>query len=394
MKAFKNITLQTKFVLVFAIISLAFIFFAVIAVFFAQIEIIIGAAALSLILIFAMLIILVRNVAEPVATLSQSAKSFTNGDFKDMIFYDSDDELGQLSKHLAHAADSLFKLREAKHKVEHKIRRRELGQKIPIDIFSGEFKEAAILTNGIITSFEDELEIMAAYMGKISGGELSANMGYGQKTPHIAAITTLTYSLNEIVIDMQNLIASAAAGDFKKRIDAEKHSGEWRKLAHNMNMLMESISLPIEQARNTIDAVANGKLNVKMTTDAKGEFLKLKVSINNATTSLEKCVKTITYAIENVNNNPEFLTELAEDFAPIKTAIIKLSDNEVKNKSGIALNSGAKMSFGQQRANLNNALLYDSDGLSKKFSGAPRVDDMEINSKDTPGYMKSDFGKY
>ena len=354
-------TLRTRIYTVFAVIILIFAGFAGVAVFAGHIGIILGAAAVALGFIIFLMDKLLRLVADPAAQLAQSAKNLIEGNLKNMTKHESDDEFGQLSDSLAHAADTLIKLQEAEK---------------------------------AIAGYEKELDDMSNHIEKLANGELSAiRTGYGQKSRHMTAALALSRTLHEIAADIQNLVSSAASGDFKKRLAAEKYSGDWQKLAYSMNGLMEALGIPIEQAKAAMDAVAAGKLDVKVEADAKGELLKLKASTNNATAALGKYVKTITDALENIDRNSKFQATLPNDFAPIKTAIAELSNNTARTvidrppaKAAIPAAHQIAASTAQPHGRIGI--------IPKKFSGAKRIEGLEASKEGIPSYMKSDFGKY
>jgi methyl-accepting chemotaxis protein len=361
MKKFRDRPLREKIHLAFAAIALVFVGFTAVAIFVEQIGIIIGAGAAALVFVALMMDVLLRSVANPAKQLAQSAKSLANGDFRNMAVYESEDELGQLSACLADGAETLIKLQEARQ---------------------------------AIAGYEKDLENMAAHLENLLYGELSTpRIGYGQKSRHVAAIFVLSRTLGEIMADMQSLAASAASGNFSKRLDAGKYGGSWQDLAHSMNGLMEALAPPIEQVRAALDAIAAGKLDVKVTADAKGELLKLKVSSNNAAASLAKYVKAITHALENIDKKSRFLLDLPHDFAPIKASITKLGDINAGAAPGRP-HPNAPASERRQATSFVNRPRRNAIDEPKKFSGAPKSDGLEAGSGATPGYMRPDFGKY
>ena len=363
MKNFRDRDLRGKIYSVFAVIVLVFVGFTAIAVFTEHIGIIIGVAIAALCFIFLMMDALLRSIANPAKQLAQSAKNLADGDFNNMTAYNSDDEFGQLSVSLAHVSNTLKKLQEAEQ---------------------------------AIADYEKELENMAAHLEKLVGGELSAlRMGYGQKSRHVAAIFVLARTLGEIVADIQSLAASAASGDFKKRLYTEKYVGSWQELAHGMNGLVEALAPPIEQARAAMDAIAIGKLDVKVSADAKGELLKLKVSSNNAAASLAKYVKVISHALDNIDKKSKLSIDLPHDFAAIKTSIAKLSNAAVEAAPSHPYPSTAT-SERQRTAPLINRPRVNAIDVPKKFSGAPILDDLNARARAgaIPSYMRPDFGKY
>jgi len=221
-------------------------------------------------------------------------------------------------------------------------------------------------------------------------------MGFGQKSRHVATAFVLARTLHENVADMQGLAAAIAAGDFSKRLTAEKYGGDWKKLADAMNKMADALAEPVEQARSAMDAIVAGNLGVKISADARGELLKLKTSTNNATTSLAKHVKTIIHAVENINKKPRLLADLPQDFAPIKTAIVEASESIAKDRDGSARPAIAPGPLSRRSAATNTSTTECQRDLQahKKFSGALKLDGTQINTQGTPDYMKSDFGKY
>jgi len=365
MKTFKNMTVRAKFNSAIAFVVLIFVGFAATAVFVEHIGIIIGAALVALGMMLIVLTDLMRNVSHPAEKLLESAKSLADGDFKNIVSYESDDEFGQLSSQLSQIANRLSKLPEA---------------------------------NQSITSLQSELDNVSMHMEKFINGELaSARMGFGKKSRHVATAFVLARTLHENVADMQGLAAAIAAGDFSKRLAAEKYGGDWQKLAHAMNKMADALAESIEQARSAMDAIAAGNLGVKISADARGELLKLKTSTNNATASLTKHVKTITHALENINKKPRLLADLPQDFAPIKMAIIEAGESMAKDRDGSARPAAiAPGPLSRRSAAANTSTTERQRDLQahKKFSGALKLEGIQINTQGTPDYMKSDFGKY
>ncbi|MCL2574373.1 MAG: hypothetical protein FWE34_07480 [Defluviitaleaceae bacterium] len=393
----KNMTLRAKFVLSFSFIILIFVAFALFTVFVSQVSILIVATIIAIILILIVLSILMRIVVIPAITISKSSKDFVSGNLKNIIAYKGNDELGQISDYLTHSADSLFRLREAKHLIESKMRRHEFGERMPTDAFDGEFKVAATLTNSIISCLEDELDNLSLYLEKFAVGEFTYSKGYGQKSRHIVAVSALSRTISEISADIQSIVSAAASGDFKKRIICKKYSGEWNKLAQNLNKLMDALIVPIEQTKVALDAIAIGKMDVKVDANAKGELLKLKVSANNASTALTKYLGIIAQSLENIERKSRHLSELPNDFVSIKVALANLNiEGTAKSRRDIAFGgkAGSATTPLQEGTNISTPRKKINPSAVNKVSGAPRIDGLQVNTGETPVYMQSDFGKY
>jgi len=251
-----------------------------------------------------------------------------------------------------------------------------------------------------ITNYEAELENISTYIEKLMNGELSSiRMGFGQKSRHMAATFVLARTLHENIADMQVMVDAAAAGDFRRRLSAEKYVGDWQKLATSINGMLDAMASPIEQAREIMEAITAGKFGAKMAADCKGEFSKLKTSINNATSALSKYTKTIAQALENIDRKSNFMTDLPGDLASIKTAINQLSDNmkpvTTTRQGAAGASPHSKTSFDKSRSRPAHTVMpRDTANAPKKFSGAARLNGLSANKGSAPSYMQSDFGKY
>ena len=97
------------------------------------------------------------------------------------------------------------------------------------------------------------------------------------------------------------LIAAAAAGDFTRRIDTHGKSGFFRKLAEDVNVLMETTEHGLSDVAGVLKAVAEGDLTARIEADYQGIFGQLKEDTNLSTQTLQEIMSGIQDATRSIN---------------------------------------------------------------------------------------------
>ena len=86
------------------------------------------------------------------------------------------------------------------------------------------------------------------------------------------------------------VVAAAAGGDFSERVDADFDDEVFRKLARNLNAMMDTIDRGMEETGNVLSAVANTDLTDRVTGEYQGAFLRLKQGTNAVADKLAEIV--------------------------------------------------------------------------------------------------------
>ena len=96
-------------------------------------------------------------------------------------------------------------------------------------------------------------------------------------------VTPQKQFLNEIskVIEL-----AGEEGKLGARLDASKAAGDWKILASSVNLLLESIALPVSELGEVIGALAEGDLTVQFDSFVEGDIKKLGDELNSAIGSI------------------------------------------------------------------------------------------------------------
>jgi methyl-accepting chemotaxis protein len=102
--------------------------------------------------------------------------------------------------------------------------------------------------------------------------------------------------------EVQRLIEDAARGNFDNRLDENEYTDFMYKVASGMNLIMDSITLPIKEAKRVLESVAQGDLTQQMQGDYQGEFEQLNNAVNTSIGKLSSMVGKIRNAGDNIKS--------------------------------------------------------------------------------------------
>jgi methyl-accepting chemotaxis protein len=90
-------------------------------------------------------------------------------------------------------------------------------------------------------------------------------------------------SITDNVLSLKN---AALEGKLDTRVDDTKFDGNYLEIVKGVNHIMEAIVNPLEEVITVSDTIAQGDLSLQVTGDYKGDFGKLKNSVNSMTANL------------------------------------------------------------------------------------------------------------
>ena len=98
----------------------------------------------------------------------------------------------------------------------------------------------------------------------------------------------------------QVLINAAEQGNLSERGDLARFSGEYANIVKGVNQLLDTIATPINEAAMVLDQIANRDLTAQVVGDYKGEFGRIKDSVNLAANNLDDGFQQVANSAEQV----------------------------------------------------------------------------------------------
>ncbi|MFT4736729.1 MAG: methyl-accepting chemotaxis protein/ligand-binding sensor domain-containing protein [Cyclobacteriaceae bacterium] len=186
-------------------------------------------------------------------------------------------------------------------------------------------------------------------------------------------------NLEQAIEETNQVVRQAVeSGNFSARIDLEHKEGEWKKLAHSINQLFDSIIIPFNNINKIIDEMSQNNLSVRYTEESKGDILRLTQNLNGALESLSELL----LEIKNESQRVEDLSitmHLSSEEMMVSTDEIASSIDEMAN--------GAQSQ--QQKIDESSRLLASILELSNETANSAK----EIDKAAETGVLESEMGR-
>ncbi len=229
-------------------------------------EAILMALSTIIIAILIVMIFLKRTVIKDLLITVKEIKKLSTGNMKCEMNIKRDDELGEL-------CDSVGKL---------------------IHSLNGHSHAAEQIAKGNM-----DVEII----------KLSENDALGK------AMITVKESLILLVNDIEKMSTAAKEGNLKKRVDADNHSGEYKKIVLGYNETLDAMSTPLEESSQVLGEMAQGDFTVRMRGDYHGDFIKIKKSINKVADSMCEAINAVTKSVHATASASNQISSSTEEMA-------------------------------------------------------------------------------
>lgn len=88
-------------------------------------------------------------------------------------------------------------------------------------------------------------------------------------------------TIKTIEADISNVIENVENGNTKDRINLDSYEGGWKELADRINKLIDTFMAPLNLTADYIEKISTGNIPEEITENYKGDFNKIKNSLNN-----------------------------------------------------------------------------------------------------------------
>jgi methyl-accepting chemotaxis protein len=247
---------------------------------------------------------------------------------------------------------------------------RELSKghvKIRVGISTGdEIGDIARTLDSLAINLDDFSQIML----RISNGDFSALSKVADDRDELApALNSITCSLNKLIEETNRLTEAGLNGKLTTRGEVEKFKGNYKTIVAGINSTLDAVIKPIEESSLILDKIAGGDLTARMDGDYKGDFLKIKESINSTSDSLRNAMNEVSQAVASTASAAAQISSGAEEMAAgsqeqsSQTAEVASAMEEM-TKTIIETTQNANVAADNSKAAKENAL-----------RGAKKVDD-------------------
>ncbi len=143
--------------------------------------------------------------------------------------------------------------------------------------------------------------------------------------------------LQDAIGEINEILGKATQeGDFTIRISKENKEGEWLELANSLNLLFDTIMLPLLIVEEVVAGLAGGDLTGRYKERAKGQIEDLKVSMNSSMDQLSQLLQAVQQQSVNIADSTTEMQQASEEMTNTTTEITA-SIAEISAGSGTQL---------------------------------------------------------
>jgi len=213
----------------------------------------------------------------------------------------------------------------------------------------GDFRKIVDGINETLNTIVKPLNIAVEALDKFAQGEVPDAI----TEDYHGEYKRLKDSINQVVQivtargeQVNHLLSAAMEGDLDARADVSRFSGGNARLIGGINQLLEAIVQPMRQFAAVLDKLAAGNLTVEVTENYRGEFDKLKRSINTLAIQVRQAMQQIgrsTTALvssaEELNKVSQQMSSSADETSAQANVVSAASEQVSKNIQTVATGS-------------------------------------------------------
>ncbi len=311
------------------------------------------AGTMFIIVVLLTVYLVITKKFKPLNMLVKTSESISRGQLSVNIDTSGTDEFALLASSFSNVRDTFRMLIENINEVVVKAEDGDTDARIDEKAYEGEYAHAAESINELLEiNSEELLEILNGFEGlgngdfkrtikQFSGKKIIANQMFDAVKDSIASINA----------DILRLIDRAENGILSEQINAADYKGDWKRLAQNLNELMDSVNAPIEDANHILEDLSKGEFDVTVNKGYKGSFAKMMLSFESMVNTTRSYISEITETLDLVSHgdlSPEIKREFLGEYDSIKTSVNGIVHTLRKTISDIRISADSVLSGAKQ----------------------------------------------
>jgi methyl-accepting chemotaxis protein len=168
-----------------------------------------------------------------------------------------------------------------------------------IDIYHVNPAKQREMLKNLTEFYSAEMEVGGHFMNVVANPVLDKN---GERIGFVAEWLDKTVEIAAMK-EISDIVQAASQGDFERRIHEHDREGFILELVKNINRLLETSSVGLNEIGRILDALSHGDLTKTITNDYSGMFEQLKEDANSTVEKLREVIEQIQDSTETINTS-------------------------------------------------------------------------------------------
>ena len=192
--------------------------------------------------------------------------------------------------------DTMQALTSLTDEMRHMAQEHERGDiDVTIDTakFRGVYQKVAQGINNMVAEHISLKKKAMACVAEFGKGNFDAPLEKfpGKKAFINDTIEQVRTNLKALITDANMLVEAALAGKLATRADAQKHSGDFRKIVEGINAALDALIRPVNVAADYVDKISRGTIPPRITENYNGDCNTIKNNLNACVDALSGLVE-------------------------------------------------------------------------------------------------------
>jgi HAMP domain-containing protein/signal transduction histidine kinase/DNA-binding response OmpR family regulator len=245
------------------------------------------------------------NLTDQVRNIAAVTTAVANGDLTQKIEVEARGEVAELADTINTMVDRLRSFAAEVTRVAREVGTDgKLGGQAEVEDVSGTWRGLTENVNMMASNLTDQVRNIAQVTTAVANGDLSKKItvdAKGEIAELAETINTMVDQLNSFASEVTRVAREVGTeGMLGGQAEVAGVSGTWRGLTDNVNFMASNLTDQVRNIAQVATAVANGDLTQKITVDAKGEILDLKLTLNTMVDQLSSFAAEVTRVAKEV----------------------------------------------------------------------------------------------
>ncbi len=286
-----------------------------------------------------------NNIKKSVHKLVENVEYLRKGDFGQITTSSSKDEIGQVTRSFVEVAGIVSCIVEDVKDCDRAYEKGALQPEVDASSYEGGYNELATSVNNIFKTNGEKLGYMMEVLNQFAEGSFEFKRVHfpGEQrvlTDTIFASVDNIIKLNSKIITMTE---NANNGNLEP-IDTTGFSNSWLAILEELNKLLVTIEVPINEVNDVLREMAVGNLSAKINGNYKGVFNDMKTNVNTSVKEVDSAIRETNDSLARIASNDlnfKIKTHYEGDFNKIKDAINSIVDrlNNVFDEFTVSANN-------------------------------------------------------
>src|SRR5207248_2679630 len=224
------------------------------------------------------------NLTDQVRNIAQVTTAVANGDLSQEITVQVRGEILELKNTINTMVDQLRAFADEVTRVAREVGTEgALGGQAEVPGVSGTWKDLTDNVNQLAGNLTGQVRNIAQVTTAVAHGDLSQKItveAQGERVELKNTINTMVDQLSAFADEVTRVAREVGTeGKLGGQAEVPGVAGTWRDLTDNVNFMADNLTDQVRNIAQVTTAVAQGDLSQKITVDAKGEVLELKIGI-------------------------------------------------------------------------------------------------------------------